>query len=191
MKIQLNKKWFTLVELMVAMTIFFIIVWATYMNFSYYQNKMNLKLTSKDISQALYWARNLAINWLDSSSWNVSVWVFFDNSTDLKTKIYFYTYPFDLDLISTDLISTSEKKLFKEVIFHEWVELNNVEWYDKFLFLFESISWSWSYYYWDSTPWKKVFSWTEIDIKISFKWTDSPVMSKVLKYITWTNIVDY
>jgi hypothetical protein len=32
------------------------------MNFAYSQNKMNLKLTAKDISQALYNARNMAIN---------------------------------------------------------------------------------------------------------------------------------
>gem|GEM_PF-5879917 len=32
------------------------------MNYAYSQNKMNLNFTSKDISQALYNARNMAIN---------------------------------------------------------------------------------------------------------------------------------
>lgn len=186
-----SKIWFTLIELMFAITIFMIVVWATYMNFSYYQNKMNLKLTSKDVSQALYSARNLAVNWLDSSSWNVSVWVYFDNSLDSKNKITFFTYPYDLDISWTDLLTTTNKKLLKSIDFHQWIELNDIWWRNKALFLFEAISWSGSYYYWDSTPWKKVFTWSSIDIKISFMWTNSPVMSKSLKYIIWTNIVDY
>lgn len=189
----LNKKlaWFTLIELMFALTIFFIFVWAAYMNFSYYQNKMNLKLSTKDVSQALYNARNMAINWLDSSSWNVSVWVYFDNSLTEKNKVTFFAYPYDLDFSSIDLISTSTKKIIKEVELNKGIEINNVWWKWKFLFLYEAISGSWNYYYWDDTPWKKTFSWSDVNIKISFKWTDSPSLSKSLKYIIWTNIVDY
>lgn len=185
----LNKKWFTLVELIFAITIFMIATWAVYMNFSYYQNKMNVKLSSKDISQALYNARNLAINWLDSSSWNLSVWVYFDKS--VSDRLSFFTYPYDLDINAADLLNTSEKKLFKEIRFYQWVQLNNVEGKDKFMFLFQAITWSWAYYYWDSTPWKKLLSWDEINISIWFKWTTAPSLSKNIKYITKTNIVDY
>lgn len=165
--------------------------WATFMNFAYSQNKMNLKLTAKDISQALYNARNMAINWLDSSSWNVSVWVYFDNSDENKSKISFFSYPFDLDVSSTDFINTDKKKLIKEIKFYKSIELNNVAQKDRFVFLFNAISWSWQYYYRDSNPIKKSYTWEDIDIKISFKWATTPNLTKDIKYIIGTNIIDY
>jgi prepilin-type N-terminal cleavage/methylation domain-containing protein len=186
-----TKKAFTLLELMITITIIVIIWGATYMNFAYSQNKMNLKLTAKDVSQALYNARNMAINWLDSSSWNVSVWVYFDNSIDNKNKISFFSYPYNIDISSTDLLQTESKKLIKEINFYNSIELNNVEDKDKFLFLFEAITWSWSYYYWDSNPNKTPYTWDDIDIKISFKWAESSNLSKNIKYIIGTNIIDY
>jgi hypothetical protein len=152
---------------------------------------MNLKLTAKDISQALYNARNMAINWLDSSSWNVSVWVYFDNSVDNKSKISFFSYPYDLDINSTDLLSTDSKKLIKKIDFYKYIELNWVENKDKFLFLFQAISWSGYYYYRDSTPWKKSFEGNSIDIKISLNQSESSNLTKDIKYIIWTNIIDY
>ncbi len=184
-------KAFTLIELMVTISIMALVWWATYMNFAYSQNKMNLKLTAKDISQALYNARNMAINWLDSSSWNVSVWVYFDNSDENKNKISFFSYPYDLDINSADLLSTDSKKLIKEIDFYKYIELNQVENKDKFLFLFQAISWSGYYYYRDSTPWKQSYTWDSIDIKISLKQSDSANLSKKIRYITWTNIIDY
>ena len=165
--------------------------WATFMNFAYSQNKMNLKLTAKDISQALYNARNMAINWLDSSSWNVSVWVFFDNWEDRKNKISFFSYPFDMDINSTDLINTDKKKLIKEISFYKSIELNKVADKDKFIFFFNAISWSWQYYYRDSSPLKKPFNWEYIDIRISFEWATTTNLIKDIKYIIGTNIIDY
>nr|MDD3720023.1 type II secretion system protein [Candidatus Gracilibacteria bacterium] len=188
-KKQIIKKGFTLIELIVAITIFMIVTGAAYLNFAYYQNKMNLRLTSKDISQALYNARNMAINGLDSSSGNVSVGVYFDTST--SDKISFFSYPYDLDIPSVDLISLPEKKLLKEINFSKGVQLNDVSSKKKFLFLFQAITGSGSYYYWDATPGKKVFTGDEIDVNISLKGTSSAALSKDIKYITTTNIVDY
>lgn len=187
-----NLKAFTLIELIITITIMVMISGATYMNFAYSQNKINLKLTAKDISQALYNARNLAINWLDSSSWNVSVWVYFNNSVDSKNKISFFSYPYDLDINSTDLLNTSKRKDIKEIKFHKSIELNWVEEKDKFIFLFQAITWSGIYYYWDNNSTiKKPFVWDDIDIKVSFKWAESSNLSKNIKYIIGTNIIDY
>lgn len=182
---------FTLVELMIVITIMALIWTVWYMNYAYSQNKMNLNFTSKDISQALYNARNMAVNWLDSSSWNVSIWVFFDNSLWNNNKIELYTYPYDMDIASEDLISTSKKTFLKEIDFYKWISIVNVEGKDKFLFLFQAVTGSWYYYYWDSTPGKKDFVWSKIDIKVSLwaNWTTT--LSKDLNYIVWTNIIDY
>ncbi|MFA5917531.1 MAG: type II secretion system protein [Candidatus Gracilibacteria bacterium] len=192
----MNKKYtkikaFTLIELMVTITIMVLVGGATYMNFAYSQNKMNLKLTAKDISQALYNARNMAINGLDSSSGNVSVGVYFDNSVDNKSKISFFSYPYDLDINSTDLLSTDSKKLIKKIDFYKYIELNGVENKDKFLFLFQAISGSGYYYYRDSTPGKKSFEGNSIDIKISLNQSESSNLTKDIKYIIGTNIIDY
>lgn len=176
---------------MIAIAIIAIIFVPWFINYAYIQNKSNLKLTSKDISQSLYNARNMAINWFDSSSWNLSIWVYFDNRENNKNKLLFYSYPFDLDIENTDLLNYSDKKFIKEVDFYKWVELKNVEWKDKFLFLFNAISGSWNYYYWDSNNDMKSFSWKTIDIKISFWWTDSKALTKNIVYVVWTNIVDY
>ncbi len=184
-------KAFTLMELMVTITIMMLLSWAIYLNFAYSQTRMNLKLTAKDVSQSLYNARNMAINWLDSSSWNVSVWVYFDNSNDKNNKISFFTYPYDLDINSEDLLETSSKKLLKEIDFYKIIKLNDVGSKDKFLFFFQAITWSWSYYYRDDTPWKKSFVGDSIDIKISINQSESSNSIKEIKYITSTNIIDY
>jgi prepilin-type N-terminal cleavage/methylation domain-containing protein len=57
-----TKKAFTLIELMIAITIIVILTMASYAPYTYYQNKAKLKVTSREISQLLYEARNMAIN---------------------------------------------------------------------------------------------------------------------------------
>ncbi len=186
-----TKKAFTLIELMAVITIMALVWGATYLNFAYSQNKMNLKLTTKDVSQALYNARNMSINWLDSISWNVSVWVYFDNSVNNKNKISFFSYPYNLDINSSDLLNNDSKKFIKDIKFNKSIELNNVEDKNKFLFLFQAITWSWSYYYWENDGIKKTFVWEDFDVRISFKWATSSTLSKNIKYIIGTNIIDY
>lgn len=190
--IRIKNKAFTLVELLVTISIIVLITSAWFLNYSYGQNKSNLKLSSKDIAQSLYNARNMAINWLDSSSWNVSVWVFFDNSEWENSKFLLYSYPYNLDIANTDLLSTNEKKLIKEIALYKWIQINNIENKNKFMFFYDAITWSWKYFYWDSqnSP-KQSFSWDKVDINISFWWTDSESLSKKLTYIIWTHIVDY
>ncbi|MDD3301948.1 MAG: prepilin-type N-terminal cleavage/methylation domain-containing protein [Candidatus Gracilibacteria bacterium] len=182
---------FTLVELMIVITIMALIGTVGYMNYAYSQNKMNLNFTSKDISQALYNARNMAVNGLDSSSGNVSIGVFFDNSLGNNNKIELYTYPYDMDIASEDLISTSKKTFLKEIDFYKGISIVNVEGKDKFLFLFQAVTGSGYYYYWDSTPGKKDFVGSKIDIKVSLGANGTTTLSKDLNYIVGTNIIDY
>lgn len=185
----LKFKAFTLIELVVVITIMVLVWLVSYMNFAYSQNKMNLKLTAKDISQSLYNARNMAINWYDSNSWNVSIWVYFDKNSKNNIKIYSYNY--NLNYNSEDLLIDRNRKLIKNIKFNKSIELNDVDWKDRFLFLFNAISWSWYYYYWDNNNIKKEFSWEDISINISFKWAKTWNLTKKIRYIVWTNIIDY
>jgi len=50
----ITKKAFTLIELMIAITIVVILTMATYAPYNYYQNKAKLKVTTREISQILY-----------------------------------------------------------------------------------------------------------------------------------------
>jgi prepilin-type N-terminal cleavage/methylation domain-containing protein len=57
-----NKLAFTLIELVIAMTIFFILVTMSYIPYNYYINKAKIRTSIREISQSLYEARNMAIN---------------------------------------------------------------------------------------------------------------------------------
>lgn len=74
-----NKKWFlALIELLIAITIFFILVVMSYANYAYYQNIARVKLSLKEISQSINTAKNMAISWYDDNSKNQSIWVYFE-----------------------------------------------------------------------------------------------------------------
>jgi prepilin-type N-terminal cleavage/methylation domain-containing protein len=55
-----NKSGFTLIEMLIAMSIFFIMVVMTYANYAYFQNIARVKLSLKEISQSISEARNMA-----------------------------------------------------------------------------------------------------------------------------------
>ncbi|MFC1798000.1 prepilin-type N-terminal cleavage/methylation domain-containing protein [Patescibacteria group bacterium] len=58
----ITKKAFTMIELMITITIIGILTMVTYAPYNYYQNKGKLKITAREVSQLLYEARNMAIN---------------------------------------------------------------------------------------------------------------------------------
>lgn len=57
---------FTLIELMVVITIMSILMFASYIPYEHHQKKVTLRLAAKEISQSLSEARNLAIYGLDT-----------------------------------------------------------------------------------------------------------------------------
>ncbi|NCO31343.1 prepilin-type N-terminal cleavage/methylation domain-containing protein [bacterium] len=58
----LEKKAFTLFELIVAISIVMILMMMTFAPYSYFQNKAKLKLSAREISQSFYEARNMAVS---------------------------------------------------------------------------------------------------------------------------------
>ncbi|USN58123.1 MAG: prepilin-type N-terminal cleavage/methylation domain-containing protein [Candidatus Peribacteria bacterium] len=59
---QTSRFGYTFIELMIVITLVFIVTMMTYLPYSYYQNKMKIKQTGKEIAQLLYDARNDALN---------------------------------------------------------------------------------------------------------------------------------
>lgn len=191
------KKGFTLIEMMIAITIVAILSLTTYAPYSYYQNKAKLKITAREISQLLYESRNMAINWALSNSWNVSIWVYFDNSSLLNNTIKVFSYPYDSDEININNMEWWNTKLIRSLILQPWVQ---IDWFNisglpdpdktNLLLFFNSINWDIKYYTWN--PSKNNISGIEkLSIKFSYKWSTSPNLQKTIDYFTKTNITDY
>ena len=181
---------FTLIELLVSMTIFFVVVMVTYIPYNYYQNKAKLRQSTKEISQSLYEARNMAINWTSSGS-NLSVWLYFDSSDSSKNSLSFLSYPYSFTWSQITNNIWWQVNLIKTIELQPWIEINTVNWEPNWLFFFEAINGKWKYYYWDSSWIRNDIVSREIDLGFSYKNSSSPNLKKEIKYYTETNIVDY
>jgi len=193
----MNKKytsWFTLIELIVAMSIFFIMVVSTYVPYNYYSQKAKLNVVVKEISQSLYNAKNIAVNWSSNNIWNTSIWIFFDTTSWNNSQIQYFAYPYSFSgsqIIPKEIWNI---KILKTIKFSGPIEINTIWWKENGLFFFSSITWSGWYYYYDNNPInnsKHNFNLDNIVINVSYKWTTAIWLSKEIIYNTRTNIVDY
>lgn len=177
-----EKKWFTLIELLISMTIFFIIVVMTYANYAYYQNIARVKMWLKEISQTINEARNLAIAWYQKNWVNQSLWVFFDTTNNNVVKIYSYNYG--------SWISLDNQYLLKEKKLQQNVGIDDISGKQNIFIYFSSIYAKPEIYYFEWTV--KQTYWTgEVDMIISFKHANAFPLKRELKYIKNTNVVDY
>ena len=186
----IKKYAFTLIELMVAITIVVILTMSIYAPYSYYQNKAKLKVTAREISQLLYDTRNMAVNWSIWELWNVSIWVYFDTNILNKSKIKVFSYPHDIDNSNFTYIEWWDVKLINTLILKQGIQIESIGNNDNLLFLFDSISWDIKYYNWLSWSRNTVES-DEIPIHFSYKWSTSENLNKIINYFTKTNIIDY
>ena len=105
----------------------------------------------------------------------------------MKNSLYFYGYPYAENIINPQSGTLLEKRPFPV-----GVEFRSVGVEQNALFLFQAITGSGSYHYWDNTNTISDFSDEVLDISYAYKTAlpDTP-LSHVLKYFTKTNIVDY
>lgn len=120
---------FSLIELIVVITIIGIISLWVYSPYSHYQKKTILSQASKELSQSLSEARNLALQWRSSGSWNLHVWLFFK---DTNTILYHW-YPLTSTWSKTNAEILKTKKLPRGASLSK-----NLVWIEYF---FTSISW--------------------------------------------------
>jgi len=166
----MQKKAFTLLELLISITIAAILMTMAYAPYNYYTNKAKVKLTTKEISQILASSRNMAIHWIDSSSWNVDILVNFSswaNSVDIYSFAYNYSAP--------KIISSPNAILVKKHNLQQGMQIDT-----NASFLFSAISWSGTY---------SGISDNKIIINYSFKWSHD--LTWKLTYYTLTNVSDY
>lgn len=178
-----TKQWFTLIEFLIAMTIFFIIVIMTYVNYAYFSNIAKVKISLKEISQSINEARNMAISWFDKNWVNQSMWVYFDLNQNNTIQLYSFDYNSGILLNSTHLLK--ERKIQSNI----WID--SIGWKNKVMIYFSSIDAKPEIYYFDLSGVKNIFPDSELEFSISFKWATNFPLKRELKYFKNTNVVDY
>lgn len=177
-----NKSGFTLIEMLIAMSIFFIMVVMTYANYAYFQNIARVKLSLKEISQSINEARNMAISWLDKNWVNQSVWVYFDLENKNLIRLYSYNY--------NSWVTLSQDNLIKERKLQDYVWIDYVWWKNKVMIYFSSIYAKPEIYYFDDGN-ARILDTNELDFKVSFKNALGYPLKRDLRYFKNTNVVDY
>ena len=186
-----TKKAFTLIELIITITIVAILTMLSYAPYNYYQNKSKLKITTREISQLLYESRNIAVNWAIWSSKNISVWVYIDTSLSSNNEIKVFSYPYDIlewNITNTELWDV---KLLNKLILREGIQIDDIDWNNNFLFMFNAIDWKLKYYKWNWLTKTLLPDDDKISISFSYKWSTSLALKRTINYFTNTNIIDY
>ncbi len=184
------KKWFTLIELMISITILVILTMVSYAPYSYYQNKASLKITTREVSQLLYESRNMAINWAIDNNSNVSIWVYFDTNSISNNIVKVFSYPHDVNTLNILNNEWWDVKLLKTLILKKWIAIDYLHGNPNILFFFNSITWELTYYSWNGYTRNRIED-DQISINFSFKWSTSPNLNRTINYFTNTNIIDY
>lgn len=182
---------FTLIEILIVITIMSIIMLASYIPYKHYQDKLLLRQAVKEISQSIWKARNMSINWIDNWSWNLSIWLFFDSSDLNNNLIKYYSYPHSFSWSQINTTETWSIKIIKTQKLPIWVEVDLIWGKENAMFFYEAISWEWKYLYWDWDWKQEALLESIIKINISYKNSTSPVLQKEIDYYTKSNIVDY
>ena len=171
---------FTLIELMVVITLLAIIALTSYIPYEHHQKKVLLKQWAREISQSLSEARNFAINGLNTGWGNLNIGLYLSPG---GTQIDYYVSIWPLDvtaLLPADLHKT--KHLPKGVQIDTIT--GNAE---GTLFLYEAIIWDWNIT--QETSWVVIND--IVDIIISYKGATSPVLQKTINYYTNSYISNY
>ncbi len=186
----LEKKAFTLFELIVAISIVMILMMMTFAPYSYFQNKAKLKLSAREISQSFYEARNMAVSWIKDINWNKSIWIYMTTNQPDNNKIIFFSYPYNIDENSINNIELWDTKILKIKLLQDGIKINDLWGSNSVLFFYNSIYWESKIYSFDTIP-KTEITLDEISIIFSFKNATTANLRKELIYFKGTNIVDY
>lgn len=177
-----TQKWFTLLELIVVMTILAIISLATYLPYAHHQKKVILQQWVKEVVQSLTEARNLAINGVDTGAWNLNFGLYFEANT---SEILYYAIEFEQDF-NINALPSEPYKIKKLPL---WVQVNDITGSDEeTLISFKAISGELDILSSNATY---TIQNNIIALDVSYGWSTSPVLQKGIEYYTQSYISDY
>lgn len=180
-----NNFWFTLIELMISITIFMILTMFTYANYAFYQNIARVKLSLKEISQSISTSRNMATWWYEKEWINQNIWILFEKNSNI---LKYYNFNYNSWVVIDEVNLIKEEKLWENVILQDikvW-DINP----DKVLVLFSSIHWTW-WFYNITTSWNSSISEDKLILQVSFKNANSFPLKRELKYNIKSYMSDY
>lgn len=192
MKKIIQKKWaFTLIEMMIVITIIAILATTSYWNYLLYQKKEMVRQGQREIAKTIVEARNMAINGYDSLEWTIS------ENKSIGIEISPYSWSWDLTASGNTIkICKFSPKAIEDpsfskkcndsdiIVTHKLqpnIVVNKIEsWNQKFFWYFEAVTWE-SHYFLD---WTKN---TEDKIKflVSYGNSDGYLSWNVEYYTKW------
>jgi prepilin-type N-terminal cleavage/methylation domain-containing protein len=175
------KKGFTLIELMIVITIIWILFVWVFVPYNLYSNIAKVKAGAEIITQAINEARFSAMWIQNTTNKNVNIWIVLEKQ---KNEIKILSYPFDYTWnIKSDIDSTLDIQLFKTIKLEDWINLNKIErdgtyTDDIIIIYFTAPNWDLSFYkWWEST----VLTTNKIWITIWFKESVDWVLSRLIE----------
>ena len=201
-----NKQAFTLVEMMIVVSLLFMLLTFAYLPYAHYQEKLKIRQAIREASQTILESRNLAINGYDKEiAWNFenrALGVYFSLNDKENSKIY--SYDIDNEFLDNDPESKiasiweeyQTRKLPTGTEF-EWVTIkNNVSDFqldavvEGVLFYYYPITGESDYFSVKSGRLEKIEN-DKIYLEFSYRDSPSPVLRKILQYDTRVHIIDY
>lgn len=164
--------WFTLIELMVVVTIIAIISMWIYLPYSHHQQRTLVKQWWNEISASISQARNMSIHGISSWTWNLHIGLVFD-----QDKLLYNSYELTNTWSVSDIIQT--KKLPRGI----WID-------EDFIgneFFFEAITWKLT----KRNNWVKVDLEHEENIQFSFMGSEAESLRGNIIYHTRSHISEF
>lgn len=188
-----NYKAFTLIELLIVITIIALLMMVVFVPYSHSQKKAKLRLAWREIAQVFYDAKNMAVSWIkeqidEETDLNSAVGLYMSTYDSENTKVSFYTFPFDIE---KEYINISNEYLYKEYMLQEWIRINYLSWFKSLLFFFDSIEWNVEILSFENNNLTWYVDNIKIEIMLSYLNSDSASLQKWLTYFRNTNLIDY
>lgn len=180
----MNSRAFTLLELMITITLFLMVSITIYVPYHFYQQKSHLKIATKQVEQFIQTARNSAVYGTASGS-NLSFGLYLESGS--QGGVFLFTYPFTQE---TETLSR-DTSIARQLQLEPWVYVESIANYSNMLLFFEAISWKAQLLYWDNAGIKNEYTSNTLDIDLSYKWSDSQALQKTIRYYVDTHITDY
>ncbi|MCP4523384.1 MAG: prepilin-type N-terminal cleavage/methylation domain-containing protein [Candidatus Gracilibacteria bacterium] len=176
---------FTLIEILVVLSLIIILSLMVFAPYSYYLNKSKIRYTDNEISQVIYKAKNMALNGAKNIYGNISVAVYFDSGEGNNQSVLIKSYPYDID--SNQISGTGE--IMTEVQLQPGIQIDSFQEKQKGIIFFRGVTGSGIVFAGDETLSEIIED--EIEIKYSYKGADKGGLRGDLRYYPATQIVDY